>query len=273
MADAGAPERTYRHTALPMIEVPRLPPKPRRQSMLLMSEVGIPLRATEDLIEIAAPLIDYAKITDHVGLSDRLSADWIRRKIMLYNRNGIQVLPGGIPFQLAAQQGTVTEYFRAVRDLGFAGVEMSEDTMEPLDPARRDDWVAEAQALGLKVMTEMGRKNLDKPFEVEEIIEQINHDLSIGVSHIYLESSEIQALFDTDPSALDRLAALGKNEFLLFELGLNQPQEKAAWLVERYGAEINFASVSPADVVAVDAIRRGIHRKANYRSMVGLPAR
>lgn len=94
------------------------------------------------------------------------------------------------------------------------------------------------QDMGLKVMTEMGRKNLDKPFEVEEIIEQINHDISIGVSHIYLESSEIQS------------------------------QEKAAWLVERYGTEINFASVAPADVVAVDAIRRGIHRKAGYRAMV-----
>ncbi|MCW5576432.1 MAG: phosphosulfolactate synthase, partial [Burkholderiales bacterium] len=254
--------------AFPMIEVERIPPKPRRHSMLLMSEVGIPLRVTEDLLEIAAPIIDYAKITDHVGLSDRLSAAWIRRKVALYNSHGVKVLPGGIPFQLAAQQGKVAGYFRAVRDLGFAGVEISEDTMEPLDPKRRDDLVAEAQALGLKVMTEMGRKNLDKPFEVEEIIGQIHHDIEIGVSHIYLESSEIQALFEQDPSALDRLAALGMNEFLLFELGLNQSQEKAAWLVERYGVEINFASVSPADVVAVDAIRRGIHRKANYRAMI-----
>lgn len=268
MAESGSTASCYAHMAFPMIEVPRIPPKPRRHSMLLMSEVGIPLRATEDLLEIAAPLIDYAKITDHVGLSDRLTADWIRRKVALYNSAGVKVLPGGIPFQLAAQQGKVSAYFKAVRDLGFAGVEMSEDTMEPLEPKHRDDLVAEAQALGLKVMTEMGRKNLDKPFEVEEIIEQIHHDISIGVSHIYLESSEIQELFDTDPTSLDRLAALGKNEFLLFELGLNQPQEKAAWLAERYGTEINFASVAPADVVPVDAIRRGIHRKAGYRAMI-----
>lgn len=268
MVDTGASDSRYQDVAFPMIEVPRIPPKPRRHSMLLMSEVGIPMRVTEDLIEIAAPLIDYAKITDHVGLADRLTADWIRRKIALYNRNGIKVLPGGIPFQLAAQQNKVPEYFRAVRDLGFAGVEISEDTMEPLEPAHRDDLVAQAQDLGLKVMTEMGRKNLDKPFEVDDIIEQIHHDISIGVSHIYLESSEIQELYETDPGALDRLAALGKNEFLLFELGLNQPQEKAAWLAERYGTEINFASVAPADVVAVDAIRRGIHRKAGYRAMI-----
>ena len=57
--------------AFPMLEVLQLPPKPRKNCMILMSEVGIPLRATEDIIEIAAPIIDYAKITDHAGLADR----------------------------------------------------------------------------------------------------------------------------------------------------------------------------------------------------------
>ena len=69
-----------------------------------MSEVGIPLRATEDIIEIAAPIIDYAKITDHAGLVDRLSAAWIKKKVALYNKAGIDVVPGGIPFQLAVIQ-------------------------------------------------------------------------------------------------------------------------------------------------------------------------
>lgn len=53
------------------------------------------------------------------------------------------------------------------------------------------------------------------------------------------------------------------------EMGLIEPQEKAAWLVERYGFDINFASVAPADVVAVDAIRRGMHRKSHYNYMAG----
>ena len=33
-------------TAFPMLEVLQLPPKPRKDCMILMSEVGIPLRAT-----------------------------------------------------------------------------------------------------------------------------------------------------------------------------------------------------------------------------------
>jgi len=118
-------------------------------------------------------------------------------------------------------------------------------------------------------MTEMGRKNVDIPFDADEVCKQILRDIELGVSKIYLESSEIQAMTRTDPKALDTIAALGKNEYLLFELGLIEPQEKAAWLVERYGFEINFASVSPADVVAVDAIRRGMHRKSHYSFMAG----
>ena len=259
-------------TAFPMLEVPRLPPKPRTHSMLLMSETGIPLRATEDIIEIAAPIIDYAKITDHAGLVDRLSAAWIRRKVALYNAHDIQVVPGGIPFQLAVIQNKVDDYLKAVQDLGFVGVEMSEDTMKPLEHGYREELIARALGMGLKVMTEMGRKNVEVPFDADEICAQILRDIGLGVSKIYLESSEIQEIFKADPAALDKIAKLGKNEFLLFELGLIEPQEKAAWLVERYGPEINFASVAPNDVVAVDAIRRGMHRKAAFRYMTQLQA-
>ena len=255
--------------AFPMLEVLQLPPKPRKNCMILMSEVGIPLRATEDIIEIAAPIIDYAKITDHAGLADRLSAAWIKKKVALYNKAGIDVVPGGIPFQLAVIQHKVDDYLKAVRDLGFAGVEMSEDTMKPLETGYREELIAQALDMGLKVMTEMGRKNVDIPFDADEVCKQILRDIELGVSKIYLESSEIQAMTRTDPRALDTIAALGKNEYLLFELGLIEPQEKAAWLVERYGFEINFASVSPADVVAVDAIRRGMHRKSHYSFMAG----
>lgn len=255
--------------AFPMLEVLQLPPKPRKNCMILMSEVGIPLRATEDIIEIAAPIIDYAKITDHAGLADRLSAAWVKKKVALYNKAGIDVVPGGIPFQLAVIQHKVDDYLKAVRDLGFAGVEMSEDTMKPLETGYREELIAQALDMGLKVMTEMGRKNVDIPFDADEVCKQILRDIELGVSKIYLESSEIQAMTRTDPKALDTIAALGKNEYLLFELGLIEPQEKAAWLVERYGFEINFASVSPADVVAVDAIRRGMHRKSHYSFMAG----
>lgn len=254
-------------TVFPMLEVMQIPAKPRNRGMLLMSEVGIPLRQSADIIEVAAPIIDYAKITDHAGLAYRLTADWLRKKVKLYNDHGIEVVPGGIPFQLAVMQKKVPEYFRRVRDLGFAGVEMSEDVIEPIAPGYREELIGRARELGLKVMTEMGRKNLDAPFNADDICEQIVKDIALGVSKIYLESSEIQALFDADPAALDRIAALGKNEYLLFELGLNQPQEKAAWLVERYGPDINFASVSPDDVVPVDGIRRGLHRKAHFRYM------
>jgi phosphosulfolactate synthase len=142
---------------------------------------------------------------------------------------------------------------------------MSEDTMPPMATGYREELIARALDMGLKVMTEMGRKNVDIPFDADVICSQILRDIELGVSKLYLESSEIQELFVADPSALDKIAGLGKNDFLLFELGMIDAQEKAAWLVERYGPDINFASVSPSDVIAVDAIRRGMHRKADYR--------
>lgn len=151
-----------------------------------------------------------------------------------------------------------------MRDLGFAGVEISEDVIEPLAGGRREELIGRARELGLEVTTEVGRKNLDARFDAGAIAREIERDIALGASKVYIESSEIQALYHKDPAALDRIARAENAKVLLFELGLNEPQEKAAWLVERYGPEINFASVSPGDVTVVDAIRRGMHRKAGY---------
>lgn len=255
--------------AFNMLEIPAIPPKPRNRGMIGVSEVGIPLRATEDLIEVAGSLIDYAKITDHTGLVDRHTRAWVKKKIQLYNAHGIDVLPGGIPFQLAVVQNKADTYFEAVRDLGFAGVEISDDVIEPLEPAYREKLIGRARESGLRVTTEVGRKNLDAVFDTDAIAKQIIRDLELGVYKVYIESSEIQSIAEKDPAALDRLLEVVDRSALLFELGLNMPQEKAAWLAARYGADINFASVSPQDVVAVDAIRRGLNRKASYSYLAG----
>lgn len=251
-------------TAFPVLSAPPRASKPRTKALTFLSEVGIPLRATEDLLEIAHSIIDCAKITDHLGLIERLSEGWLRKKIALYERFGIPVLPGGIPFQLAVLQGVVGEYLQRVRDLGFVGVELSEDVIPPLAQAEREDIIARARSLGLKVTTEAGRKNRDIEFDPQTVKSQILSDVELGVANVYIESSEIQALSESDAEVLDGLAALGGGSVVLFELGLNAPQEKAAWLVERYGPLINLASVSPQDVVAVDAIRVGMHRMAGY---------
>ena len=258
-------------TAFRMLEVPTIPPKPRNRCMIGVSEVGIALAATEDLIEVAAPLIDYAKITDHTGLVDRHSRTWVKRKIALYNAAGIDVLPGGIPFQLAVLQNTVDAFLDVVRDLGFAGVEISDDVIEPLAQAQKEDFIGRARELGLKVTTEVGRKNVDAKFDAETIARQILRDVELGAYKVYIESAEIQVITQSDPQALDRLLALVDRDTLLFELGLNRPQEKAAWLVARYGPELNFASVAPQDVVPVDSIRRGMNRHVSY-SFLAQPA-
>jgi phosphosulfolactate synthase len=255
--------------AFGMLQVPPIPPRPRERSMIGVSEVGISLRETEDLLEIAAPLIDYAKITDHTGLVDRHERGWVRRKIALYNAYGIDVLPGGVPLQLAVVQGKVADYLRAVKDLGFAGVEISDDVIEPFEQGYREELIGRGRELGLKVTTEVGRKNVDSMLDLHATARQIARDMELGVYKVYLESAEIQDVSDRDPAGLDRLLASVDKFALLFELGLNQPQEKAAWLSGRYGADINFASVAPKDVVAVDAIRRGMNRKSSYRYLAG----
>ena len=90
---------------------------------------------------------------------------------------------------------------------------------------------------------------------------------------------KLAATKDGDGSLLDHMMIVyGSNTALIGHLPAlasdhGIPAEKAAWLVERYGPRINFASVSPQDVIAVDAIRVGMHRKADYRFLSNVPRR
>ena len=184
-------------------------------------------------------------------------------------RADIEVLPGGIPLQLAVVQGKVDEYFAAVRELGFAAIEISDDVIAPFEQGYREDLIGKARELGLMVTTEVGRKTLDGVFDTAAAAEQIRRDLASGVWKVYLESAEIQGIAEKDPAGLDGFLAAVDKKKVLFELGLVQPLDKAAWLTARYGTDLNFASVAPQDVVPVDAIRRGLHRKTHYPGLAG----
>lgn len=247
-----------------MLSIPEIPPKPRRRGLLAISDKIIPIRAMEDLLEIAGSLIDTAKISDHVGLIARHSKEWIQKKIQLYHSQDVNVVVGGIPFELAVLQGKVVEYFKSVKDTGFDGIEISDDVIEPLSVEDRNELIQKAKNYGLKVYTEIGRKNLDIPFNAEYFGALIQKDIRNGVEKVYIERSEIKHLMDTDPSELDRLLDIVGKESVIFEIGPDQTIQRTVWLLNRYGSELNLASIMPDMVIAVDALRRGMHRGIGY---------
>jgi phosphosulfolactate synthase len=256
---------TRQGTPFAMLKVPGIPAKPRAKGLTIISDRTIPLGVMRDHLEISSETIDYAKIVDHVGMIVRNPEALIRKKIRLYKKYKISTFPGGIPFELAVLQNKVTGYLEAVKDIGFDAVEVSEDVIEPLDRTTRSKILKRARNLKLDVFTEIGRKNLDAPFVLEDALRQIREDLEAGVKKVTVESSDVLQLKETNPSVLFDLVEKGGIGNLVFEVGVKGWPAVAIWLLDHFGPEVNLENVLMEHVLEIDAMRRGVHRYVGYK--------
>lgn len=251
--------------AFTCLRVPERPAKPRQQGWTIPSDPGLGLRYQEDWLEARSPVIDQIKFVDHTGLASYYSADWLQKKMEIYRRYGIGTFPGGLSFELATLQNAQTDFFRTLTKVGFTGVEISDDVIEPLSRQKRVAVIREASGMGLQVFTEVGRKHPEEPLDPQKTIDAIKFDLDNGATKVTLENSDAALLKETNPQLLlDIVRAVGM-ENVIFEPQSTKPHivqpEMLVWLLKTLGPDINIMSISFEDCYHVNQIRSGLARE------------
>ncbi len=244
--------------------IPSRPLKPRESGITIMTDRGLSCRTVEDILEVAGDIVDRAKLNDHTGVLSRYSEEWFARKFQTYRQHGIRTMPGGIPFELAVLQGQVEPLFHRLKQLGFDGVEISEDVIPALPKQQRDATIRKAMAAGLEVITELGRKVPDKPIDVDLAVELATNDLELGVKKVTLEHSELRLFHDTGADPLFELVKRVGLEHLTFEPNPGGWPWLHVWLIQKLGPEVNLGNIYPEELVIVEAMRRGMTRAVNY---------
>src|SRR5690349_14037605 len=92
--------------------------KPRKTGLTITSDKAKSLADVASLIETMGDIVDHMKIPDHVGVMWRYPAALTKKKNALYAKAGIDTLPGGIPFEVAAVQGKLPQFMDRVAELG-----------------------------------------------------------------------------------------------------------------------------------------------------------
>lgn len=240
-------------------------PKPRKQGLTVASDKARSLAQARDFVETVGDIVDYMKIPDHVGVMWRYPARLLRAKNRVYAAAGIGTLPGGIPFEVAAVQGKVPQYTERVAELGFSGIEISEDSIE-LGPGDRVNAIRCALAAGLTVFTELGKKFPDRPLAAAEAIETAKRDLEAGARLVVVEKSDVALAIQRGADTLHRLMRGVGPEHLVIECGPGADRfDIARWLIREFGPEVNLENVDAEDAYIIEAMRYGLHRAADYR--------
>jgi phosphosulfolactate synthase len=238
--------------------------KPRHRGLTVISDKAKSIADAHSYIETVGDIIDHVKMPDHVGIMWRYSPDWIRQKNAVYAAAGIDTLPGGIPYEVAAVQGKVPQFMQRIAELGFKGVEVSGDSID-LRPQDRVAAIRCGIAAGLKVFTELGKKFPEKPLDAVEAIEMARHDLEAGAYLVVVEKSDVELVIRNRSDTLHRMMEGIGDDKLIVECGPGANRfEIAKWLIGEFGPDVNLENIDIEDAYLIEAMRYGLNRAVDY---------
>jgi phosphosulfolactate synthase len=234
--------------------------KPRGGGWTMVIDKGLGLNAIDDLMQVAAPVIDVLKLT--FGTSAFLGHDVLKEKVRTVTAHGVHCMPGGTLQEVATWQGALDRYLDRARELGFDAIEISDGTIE-MDGRTRADAIAKAVKAGFRVLSEVGKKDPADARPMATLAETVNADLDAGALMVIMEAREAgKGVGIYDASGLPR-----EEEIEAFLRGVRDPARilweaplaaQQRYLVLRFGANVNLGNVAPEDALALEALRCGL---------------
>lgn len=236
--------------------------KPRRTGVTVVLDKGLGLAQTRDLLETAGAYIDFLKLG--FGTAALYDRALLEQKLALCRQWNVATLPGGTFFEYAAAQGETEAWLQRVACLGFPTVEISDGSLD-LDPDSRAAAIRLAQALGLRVLTEVGRKDAARSVPAGELRRQLDTDLANGADYVIVEGRES----GQGVGIYNAEGAVDENDVLTLVAGLSAAareriiweaprKDQQIWLLRQFGCAVNLGNIAPADALAVEAQRQGL---------------
>jgi phosphosulfolactate synthase len=246
MVNAGAPA---------FLALPQRTAKPRRSGITHVLDKGMPLSEVASLLGVCGPYVDVWKL----GWGTAYLDPGLVGKLAVLDEHGVLACAGGTLLEVAWQQGAVEPYLDWAASVGFPCVEVScgVATMGPEDKQA----LVEAAAERFIVLAEVGTKDPAADVSGEAWAREAAADLAAGATWVVTEGREsgTVGLFNPDGSVrtdvVDAVVSAIGVQTTVFEAP-NKDQQ--AWLIRRFGPDVNLANVAPAEALGLEALRLGL---------------
>lgn len=234
--------------------------KPRTVGQTMVIDTGLGLMQTGDLLELAAGYVDFIKLG--FGTPALYPSGLLKAKIDLIRSHGVEPYPGGTFLEVAWQQGRLGEYLAACGRLGFQMIEVSDGTIT-LSPAERQAIIRAARERSFTVITEVGKKDGQSDLDPLDAIRQVRADLEAGATKVIVEGRESGkgvGIYDRSGHLKEDdleilVAGVPDAAVLMWETPMKEQQRE---FIARFGPNVNLGNIAPTDVIALEALRRGL---------------
>jgi phosphosulfolactate synthase len=230
-------------------------PKPRWTGLTHVIDKGLPLADMTPWLGSAGPYIDVWKL----GWGTAYLDPAVDAKVAALHEYEIRSCVGGTLLEIAYAQDRVAELLDWAARTGFSCVEVSRGAVAI--PASDKRQLISMAADRFTVVSEVGTKDPNAVLVIDEWIEEVAEDLDAGASWVITEGREsgTVGLYRPDGSVrVDMVEALVDAvgvEPLVFEAPRKDQQ---AWLINRFGPEVNLANIPISEVLGLEALRLGL---------------
>lgn len=230
--------------------------KPRRAGITHVLDKGTPPTVIEARLDSVGSAVDVWKF----GFGTAYVDPSLAAKLETLRRRGVKACPGGTLLEAAWLQGRVDGFLDWVDRAGFDCVEVSRGA-SGLPAGAKREIIAEARHRGFEVFAEIGSKNPGDPARPDDWVAEARRDIDSGASWLVAEGREsgTVGLYGADGSVrsdlVEALEALGGEVPVIYEAPRRSQQ---AWLINRFGPNVNLANVAPEEVLATEALRLGL---------------
>ncbi len=237
------------------LSLPERTAKPRGRGVTHVLDKGMPAGEVEALLRVCGAYIDVWKF----GWGTAYLDPGLEDKLALLDGLGVLACAGGTLLEVAWQQGVEDDYLDWAAATGFPCVEVSCGAVSMSAAQKRS--LIEKAADRFIVLGEIGAK--DPLVEVVPLRWALaaQADLAAGATWVVTEGREsgTVGLFDqageVRVEVVDAVVAAIGVDACLFEAPRKDQQ---AWLIRRFGPDVNLGNVSPAEVLALEALRLGL---------------
>ncbi len=247
--------------------------KPRQEGITMIIDKGLGLGATQDLLDSAADVIDFIKLT--FGTSAFLDIDYLAEKVEMVKDYDVYICPGGTFLEVSVWQGAYKKYLKRCKELGFNALEVSDGTIE-IDMKTRGDCIKRAVDVGFMVVSEVGKKDPNEKVATAKMHEEIAADLKNGAFKVIVEAREAGkgvGIYDKEgkPKS-DEIDALIKGVDDIAKLEWEAPiKDQQQFLILRFGPNVSLGNVPPEDILALEALRNGLRGDTLKKAFLANP--
>jgi phosphosulfolactate synthase len=237
------------------LTLPARTAKPRRRGITHVLDKGLPVAEVAPLLGVCGDYVDVWKL----GWGTAYLDPGLAEKLAVLDGHGVLACLGGTLLEVAWQQGAVEPYLDWAGELGFPCVEVSCGVAAMSVTDKRE--LVELAAERFIVLAEIGVKDADATVSPSAWAADATADLEAGATWIVTEGRESGTVGLFDPTGevrsdvVDAVVDAVGLDTTVFEAPLKEQQ---AWLIRRFGPDVNLANVAPSDALGLEALRVGL---------------